>query len=82
MMTGLPVRHQQRGGREDPSRAEGEIWGGQSCFYQVKMLGTGLSVLYRDISRKQYIASFGNIRKYRDTGGYRDIFMIFFYALY
>ena len=27
---------------------------------------SGLSVLYRDILRKQYIASFGNIRKYRD----------------
>ena len=40
----------------------------------------GMSVFYRDILRKQYIASFGNIRKYRDTRGYHDIFTIFFYA--
>ena len=40
----------------------------------------GLSVLYRNISRKQYIASFGNIRKYRDTRRYRDIFTISFNA--
>ena len=39
--------------------------------------GAGLSVLYRDISRKQYIASFGSIRKYRDTWRYRDTFTIF-----
>ena len=38
-------------------------------------MGPGLSVLYCDISRKQYIASFGNTRKYRDTFWYRDIFL-------
>ena len=43
-----------------------------------KVLTAGLSVLYRDISRKQYIASFGNIRKYRDIGRYRDICTLFF----
>ena len=42
------------------------------------MSWSGMSVLYRDISRKQYIASFENIRKYRDTRGYHDIFTIFF----
>ena len=39
-----------------------------------------MSVFYRDILRKQYIASFGDIRKYRDTRGYHDIFTIFFLA--
>ena len=48
---------------------------GEGDMYQ-----PGLSVFYRDILRKQYIASFGNIRKYRDTRGYHDIFTIFFYA--
>ena len=38
------------------------------------LMWPGLSVLYRDILRKQYIASFKTIRKYRDTRGYHDIF--------
>ena len=37
---------------------------------------------YRDILRKQYIALFGNIRKYCDTRGYHNIFTISFYARY
>ena len=40
--------------------------------------GPELSVFYRDVLLSQYIASFGNIRKYRDTRGYHDIFTIFF----
>ena len=42
----------------------------------------GWAFFYRDILRKQYIASFGNIRKYRDTKGYYDIFYDIFYAWY
>ena len=42
----------------------------------------GLSVFYRDILRKQYIASFGKVRKYRNTRIYQNIFMVFFYAWY
>jgi len=53
--------------------AEGEI---SSLLWRISP--PGMSVFYRDILRKQYIASFGNIRKYRDTRGYHDIFTIFF----
>ena len=35
----------------------------------------GLSVFYRNILRKQYIASFENITKYRDIRGYHDILL-------
>ena len=53
----------------------------RQCNKTVKdVIQPELSVFYRDILRKQYIASFGNIRKYRDTRGYHDIFTIFFYA--
>ena len=45
------------------------------CFQR---LGSGLSIFYRDILRQQYIALFGNIRKFRDTRGYHDTFIIFF----
>ena len=51
-------------------------------FKSLKGLKSGMSVFYRDILRKQYIASSRNIRKYRDIRGYHDIFTIFFYAWY
>ena len=67
---------------EQPARERGVLDGDstiQSIMETwVNNSGSGLSVLYRDISRKQYIASFGNIRKYRDIRRYRDIVTIFF----
>ena len=37
---------------------------------------------YRDILRKQYIAWFGNIRKYCDTSGYHDILLCLILAIF
>ena len=42
-----------------------------------RRLRAGVSNIYREISRKQYIASFGNIASEAIFRKYRDILMIF-----
>ena len=46
-------------------------------YSQLTCLQPGMSNIYREISRKQYIASFGNIASEAIFRKYRDILMIF-----